>query len=554
MILARRIRMSGLALVLAAGRAWGATPPDTEPRVTSIFPLSVVAGKPTEVSIRGRNLKEARGVWFPGGGIRSRILRVETDESGDNLCAELTLDGKAPGGTRQFRVVTAAGVSNAIELRDADAPAITDASAGEPLSRFPLILDGRIAKRGDVNTHPIAVQAGQVLTFEVRSGFQAFDPSITLAERSGSWFDPDRVNPIASNDEPLYFPGLSTDARLVHRFERAGNYLVRIASFSGMGGPDYGYELKITPGETPPPDLHPHLAGAWDERQFTRRIGPDWMTRIAGRGDSGGAPKTVESFRAVTEGTAEVPVFSPPGLVDGRIAHAGEAHVIRMNLEQAQNLAIEIETPEATLPRFNPVVRLMESGGQEVVTNVYTKLNNNGLYMMKMIQAKTAFPLAAPGAYTLQIRDITTDHAGPEFHYRVLVRPQIPHVGKLICSADHLNLSAGETRTLTVTVDREEEFAGVVALAVENLPPGVTAAPAMEQPVERPPLPNGGKLERYVSKPQTASVLLVAAPGAPLSEEPVTLRVVARPVVKGQLKEPLPVGEIPMMVVARRPS
>ena len=45
------------------------------------------------------------------------------------------------------------------------------------------------------------------------------------------------------------FPGLSTNARLVHRFSRGGKYCVKVRGFSGQGGPDRVYELRITPGE-----------------------------------------------------------------------------------------------------------------------------------------------------------------------------------------------------------------------------------------------------------------------------------------------------------------
>ena len=104
-----------------------------------------------------------------------------------------------------------------------------------------------------------------------------------------------------------------------------------------------------------------------------------------------------------------------PGVVEGCIGQPGEADVIRVKIEKAQDIAFEIETPEATLPRFNPVVRLLEPGGREIATDVYTKLNNNGLYMMKMIRAKTTLSIGAPGEYTMQIRDITTDCARAGF-------------------------------------------------------------------------------------------------------------------------------------------
>ena len=543
------IRTATIAAILTIVPGFCAEP-STELKITSVYPFAIQLGKTREAAIRGRNLKEARALWFPKSGILARVL----DATDDLLRVELTVDSGAFIGKHAFRVVTPAGVSNEIELAVSGAIPILESVPDQPVSHFPVSIAGRIAQAGAVNTYPISVEAGQTITFEVQSGFRGFDPSVAIADQSGSWFDSQRMNRIAFNDEPLFFPGLSTNARLVHRFERGGRYLVQVGSASGQGTPDYVYELRMTPGVTPAPVLHPQWTGGWEERQFTRAMGSNWMAQIAARGAEGPVPKDPESFRAVKEGAATVPVMTPPGVIEGRIEKPGEAHVIQVKVDKAQDLAVEIETPEATMPRFNPVIRLTESNGNEIVTDVYTKLNNNGLYMMKMIQAKTTFSVSAPGTYTLQIRDITTDRAGNDFSYRVLVRPQIPHVGKLTCSDDRLNLQAGATKTLTVTAEREEEFGGVLALYAENLPAGVTAIPAMEKPVERPPLPNGGRLERYTPKPQTSSLLLVTSPDAPASDLPILVHVTARPVVNGRLGNPIPVGDLPVMVVARRPS
>ena len=157
----------------------------------------------------------------------------------------------------------------------------------------------------------------------------------------------------------------------------------------------------------------------------------------------------METFRAVPEGAKEIPVMKAPGIVEGRIDQPGQAHLIHLKIDKPQEIAIEVQTPEATLPRFNPVVRLMEPDGREIATDVYTKLNNNGLYMMKMIEAKTTVNLTATGEYTIQIRDITTNGAGSDFHYRVLVRPQVPHVGKMEVAEDHINLAAGSSHPVT---------------------------------------------------------------------------------------------------------
>jgi hypothetical protein len=199
-------------------------------------------------------------------------------------------------------------------------------------------------------------------------------------------------------------------------------------------------------------------------------------------------------------------------------------------------------------------VRLVDAGGTEIASNVYTKLNNNGLYMMKMIRAKTTLSLGAPGEYTLQIRDITTACAGADFRYRVLVRPQIPHVGDVEIAQDHVNLPAGSSRPLTVTIDREEGFRGYVAVDVEGLPAGVTALPALENPEDKPPLPNGGKLERYTPRQQRTTVMLIAAPDAAVSQLPARVRVIVRVISGGKLADPVAVKEIPLVVLPGKTS
>src|SRR5207249_701536 len=190
-----------------------------------------------------------------------------------------------------------------------------------------------------------------------------------------------------SNDERLYFPGLSTDARLVEQFAHAGKYCVRVQGFSGQGGPDCVYQLRIVRGVTPPPSLHPTLKANWEERQFTRRLAANRMEELAHRGgvgSSAGEPAFVRASHLPTAG-ARQDAGSPAGLptptviIEGRIDQPGVAHLIRLKIEKPQDIAIEVETPEATLPRFNPVVRLMEPGGREIAGDVYTKRNNNGL-------------------------------------------------------------------------------------------------------------------------------------------------------------------------------
>jgi hypothetical protein len=549
-----------------AGRGVCAAPPkQPDPAVSAIYPMAGQRGKTFDAILRGANLRDAQALLFEGAGVEARILSVtpglsvEGEESlkgrGTDLAkVQITTFAEAVTGPHFFRVVTPRGISNRLALHVTSDPVLNEAEAALPIKHFPVVVNGQIARPGDTNSYSIAVAEGETLTFETASLSDGFDPSIALYEPGGSWFDAHRLNQVASNDDPLSFPGLSKDARLVKRFERGGIYYLRVQGFAGQGGPDCVYRLRIVPGETAVPALHPVSGEGWEERQFTRALTDSRMQELTSRGVAEPGSAATETFRAVPEGTNEIPVMRPPGFVTGRIEQPGQAQIIRLKIEKPQEIAIEVQTPEATLPRFNPVVRVMEPDGREIATDVYTKLNNNGLYMMKMIEPKTTVALTAAGEYTLEIRDITTNGAGADFVYRVMIRPQIPHVGKISLAEDHINLEAGCGRPVDVTIDREEGFGGYVAVELEGLPTGVTVLPAVEDRTEPPPLPNGGRLERYVSKQQRATLVLNAAADASPTEAPVRVRVLARLMRDGRLSEPIFVKEILMMVVLKAKS
>jgi hypothetical protein len=356
---------------------------------------------------------------------------------------------------------------------------------------------------------------------------------VAIVENSGSWFDPKRLSTVVWNDEPLQFPGLPSDARLTRRFERSGTFGVEVRSFSGQGGPDFTYTLKIEPGFGDPPSLRPKESPSWEERSFVRPLHLDRGAALLARW---GVSRS----------------STPPLAFEGRLLRPAETHRFPLQADGPDKIALEIETPEGTLPRFNPVVRLLDKSGGEIATNVYTKLNNNGLYMMKMIQAKTILTLPAAGEYTIEMRDITTDIIADDFAYRLLVRPQVPHIGKVEALPDRVNLTVGQTKSITVNLDYEEGFSGLVFAEVEGLPPGVSATVGLAKPVDRPPLPNGGRLERYFPDPYTATISLTAAEDAPLSEGPVPLRVSLR--TSKASGEPMFVREVPLMVIARSAS
>jgi hypothetical protein len=536
--------------------------PPPEPRISSVHPFTGPVGRAYEAVVRGRNVKGARALDIAGEGVKGRVLRVEAEpsieEEGKNAAAtdlvyiEISSDAAAQPGVRRVRLLTPNGVTNELTISMVAKPLVAESKAPDPIRALPLVVAGRISKRGEVDVFWFEADAGQTLTFQAKSGNSSLDPLLSIVERSPSWLDPNHMDRIAFNDEPLFFPGLSTDAQLVHTFRKAGKYCLKVESSNGQGSADAVYELRILEGAAPEIPPHPKLKeNGWEERQFTRQLTFERPKELARRGALPDAASGIESYRAVRVGSDEQPaVMRLPGVVEGRISHPAEAHRIKIRIEKAESIAIEVETPGATMPRFNPVVLLFEPGGTEVATNVYTKRNNNGLYMMKMIQPKVALPLHAPGDYEMEIRDITTDRAGDDFRYRVLVRRQVPHVGKIEIAEDQINLRAGATREVNISIEREEGFNGLVAFEVEGTPAGVTVLPAAPKPVDKPPLPNGGKLERYTPIVQNSALVFMTAPDAAPSESAAKIRIVARPVVNGKMGEPVVVKELPLVILA----
>src|SRR5262249_20602457 len=118
--------------------------------------------------------------------------------------------------------------------------------------------------------------------------------------------------------------------------------------------------------------------------------------------------------------------------------------------------------------------------------------------------------LDADGEYTLRVRDLTSVHGSADHAYRVLVRPQVPHVGDTRPQpTGPVNLLPGARQRLTFTAPGNEDYAGTLALSVEGLPSGVKAFVGANGPV----------------------IELVADASAPTTPMPQVVRIVGLPVV-----------------------
>src|SRR5690242_2498658 len=141
-----------------------------------MYPAVGERGRTFEATLRGRNLTGARALLFECDGIAARILstRAEAGLSGDKAAGraadlvrlEISLRADAELGSVGFRVITARGLSNKLTLFVSSERVASDEEAARPLSRFPVMINGRIARAGDVASYTIEAFAGQTLTIE----------------------------------------------------------------------------------------------------------------------------------------------------------------------------------------------------------------------------------------------------------------------------------------------------------------------------------------------------------------------------------------------------
>ena len=547
------------------------------------------------VSVRGTALEGAGAVWFDRIGVSAVVAGFEvvppdqpSDEGqskakkGDAIHTvklKVVVAESAEPGVYRLRLVTPRGVSDELLYRVSSARVVSEAlekTSGKQtaglLDSFPVAVNGRISSKGEVDDYEIDVKAGEEFVFEADVGTAVIDPTLTLFERTGSWLNSDRLTRLAYSNEPIHFPGYASDARLTYRFDRAGRYVLRVASFLGPGSEDHVYQLRVTPSSQDarkgmhrtrfrPASVPDAL---WDERSYTREIGPDRMDALWARSVKPDAPEAaaekVEGDKkdlSLFEGAIPVAKLDTaggqkhvvlPALIEGAIESAGNVDRVTFDAKLGDQVTLEIETPDATVPDFNPFLRIIDDTGVEVFTNVHSNLNNNGGFIMKTIQPKTVFTFRRDGKFTLEIRDVTTQEADDRFQYRVLLRPQVPHMGAVHVAEGHLNLTAGEAKKVSITTDQEEGFDGYIALTAEGLPSGVQAIMATEPLVEQPPPLDNGKIERYVAKNQLATMLFAADAAAPATRMPSSVRIMARPVRNGKMGRAIMVKELLVMV------
>ena len=577
-----------------------------EPKMVSVFPLGGQRGTRFQVEVRGEYLQDVCGVWFDSEFLHAQAAPLETTEGDEETAGRVLLtvdvDAAAVFGAHPFRLIGPGGVSAPLTLNvHAERAMVEDAGShdtadqAQPIDSA-VVINGCIAKPGERDHYVLSVVAGQKLRFEVITprfllgvGHGTFDqPEMMLYERRGSLFDAQRLVRLEAADESVFYRETNTIVflpRVSYHFETALRCFVAVGALQGVGGPDHFYQLRVVSDQAkvavakkrwyPREVVRGRGSVVWpfrgSERQDLRRaLQADRLKRMWIRGgkspeftaNTGGG--RADSFREIEEiEPNDVPVqslgFEIPSLVHGRIDRPGDVDTFRFKVSDGQSLAFEIETPEIDSPHFSPLLQVVDAQGEELCSNIFRITEGDGDDWVKKIQPKVRYVFDEAGEYFLRIRDLTSRRADVEFAYRVLIRPQIPHLGGSLAagSTGAINLTRGTTRELVITTELDEGFDLPFTISMENLAPGVEMFPAATLPTQQVANRRSGPRgethrERFFPRRATTKVMLVAHPKAGLTTIPQWVIIKARPVVKGKVAQPVVVQRFLLMVVGEK--
>ncbi len=557
--------------ILPALRGWDETTP-SEPRLLSVFPTVAPKGGRVRVELRGHDLAGVTQAWLDGAGIAGKLAgpaeRLGSEESparpeGDGkkpasiyrIAIDLDIGAQARPGGHWLRVVSPRGVSNAVRFDVAGRAVMMEDSAKQagdlPL---PVLINGKLERPGETDLYSFQAGEGRRYWFDVIAA-ENFDPRVGLLSSKKSWFDGSRPRRVLL-DEERSFDLMPASAKGSVRTSEPGRYTVEVSSLFGKGCAGCSYQISIS-GEEGRLHATAPLPESWIERDFSRTLDDRWIQKIESRRGARAAMSPLAAVFSRERAGGEEPsaIASLPALTQGAIDHPGDVDQFRFKASTGQKLVFEIETPGTKPPHFNPRLAVLDSNGKQLFSNIQRRIslfNNNAeteVYL-KDIQPRAVHTFTAGGEYVLQVRDLTSRYGNESYSYRVLIRPQIPHVGEVSSSGlDHINLTPGRARKVDVNAMLEEGFSGEVTYHASGLPPGVSMRAAGRIVEERAPRDLPENAETVLPVQYSATLVFSASRDADPSHEPALVTLECRPLVDGAEGPPLQVRRFPLMVV-----
>jgi hypothetical protein len=463
-----------LLLAVATSRA-------APPTVEYLHPAGGQQGATVAVTAGGKFERWPVQAWADHPG-------VKVEPAAEKGKLNVTIDKGVPPGPHLLRLYDAEGPSIPLvfvvgTLREsAEAEPNDEAARAQVVDPAPLVLNGRLEKSGDVDSYAVKLEAGQWLcaALAARRLGAPIDPLLHLCDAAG--------NQIAFTHD-----GLGLDAMLVHRAEKAGTYVVRVAAFKHPPAADVKLAgeasavYRLTLSHTAPV-RYAIPAGATRGTRATVRLFA-WNGTEAGvceidargvEGESaelatdgcdtgltlvlGDGPELAEADVNASQGTAPLGV---PVALTGRIARDGEEDLYLFAAKKGEKINFTLGAAALACP-IDAVLRVEDEAGKTLASNDDARGASG--------DARLEWTAPADGTYRAIVSDLF-GHGGQEFVYRLALQGP-PRGVVATVDADEFKVAAGKSVAVTVNVTRPEGPVGPLVALATGLPPGVSGTAA----------------------------------------------------------------------------
>lgn len=444
-----------------------------DPFVESISPPVLEVGKVTRITLVGRELVNAEGLWFSVPGLSAKPI-----ESGaERAVFDVTAAKTAPVGVAGLRIATRNGLGNACLILVDDLPVRSRGDGENPVKlTLPTAVWGTL-RDATLDRYTIEVTAGATLSFEAvanRLGKDS-DPLIIIRNSAG------KVVAERDNDPGLYF-----DCRFSHTFEKAGAHTVEIRDARFQGNEHHKYVLRIgkfpalrvatapAKGNGAPGLAFSVLKGdegsAWVPEWTSGlpvTVAPSpWSTDARRVGNS--SPRSIRKPFSTIEpllmghGLQAMPATVPGELLGG-IAQPAWKPAFALKLTKGQKIYVRGEAKSLNSPADPEIIVLDRTGREQRRTGD--------------ADVELPFDYTAPndGEYRLVVRDRQHD-GGPDFAVRLAVRSD-SFPPKLTAEVEGLTVPQGSYQPVPILVTRFGTT-GPIKLSLRGAPPGLKLTPS----------------------------------------------------------------------------
>ena len=431
------------------------------PAVTYLFPAGVQRGSTVEVTATGTLDPWPAKVWINQPGLTVTAAK-------DKGKFKVTAAADAAPGVYWLRAHNADGASPLRPFVVGTLPEVADKepndepAQAQPVTGPGVVVNGQLAKAGDVDGFAVALKAGQtvVASVEANGGLKSPMDGVLQVVAPGG-FVAEQNHDRRGIDPQLAFTA-PPDASI--RLSGGDAYVYRL-TLTTAGFADHALPLAVGP------DGGPVRAVGWNVPDAAKQIevpkGPPGLTDVF-HPLLGSTLRVRRETVPVIDATATAQkALAPPFALTGRLEKA--AFEVAVAGKKGQALAVQAESRGFGLD-VNPVGRVAGPDGKQLARAEPGKLHSD---------TTLSFTPPADGEYTVTVSDLYGT-AGPRGVFLLKVAAPEPDY-ELTVPADRVAVPPGKSIDVAVKVARKTGFTKPVEVVAEGLPEGVkleTKAPA----------------------------------------------------------------------------